>query len=70
MFVDLLQKEIDAWVKFIYEKAPSNTEEAPQILAVVSKEEKLGRLKVINILIDFIVRTSSHSFYHLVILVL
>lgn len=54
LFVDLWHKEIDAWVKLICEKVPPNTEEAPQILAVVSEEEKQRCLKVIDILFDFI----------------
>lgn len=37
---DLSQKEIDARVKFICVKAPTTTAGAPQIMAIVTEEER------------------------------
>ena len=44
----LSQDEIDVRVKLICEKAPPANVMAPRILAVVSAEERIERLKVIK----------------------
>ena len=46
--LDLSQNEIDVRVELICEKAPPPNVAVPQILAVVSAEEKIERLKVIK----------------------
>ena len=56
LFVDLPQREIDARVKLICEKALMIIEGAPWILSVTSEEERTRRLKVTNISIGFIFR--------------
>ena len=45
---DLSQAEIDVQVKLVCEKSLPPRVVAPQILAVVSAEEKIERLKVIK----------------------
>ena len=55
-FVDLPQREINARVKLIRENALTTIEGDPQILEVVSKEERTRRLKATNICISFIFR--------------
>ena len=43
---DLTQTEIDTRVKLICEKSPPPNVVAPQILAVLTTEDKMERLKV------------------------
>ena len=45
---DLSQAEIDVRVKLVCEKSPPPGVAVPQILAVLSAEEKMERLKVIK----------------------